>query len=58
MTHFHVIDQTARHPTASRIIPYLKGWGELLDAEGVRLMVYNPRSLLAEVLPVYQREAA
>jgi len=33
-------------------------WGRALAEDGVRLSVYNPRSLLADVLPVYRLPAA
>ena len=45
-----------QHPTADTLIPYLKGWRELMERDGVALTVYNPRSLLARVLPVYSAE--
>lgn len=44
-----------KHNTADRLIPFLGQWGKLLEAEGVHLSVFNPKSLLAEVLPVYNR---
>lgn len=47
-------DPAATHSTASALVPYLGRWRELLSAEGVELTVLNPRSLLAEVLPVYR----
>ena len=36
------------------VVSTLGKWGEWLAARGVALSVYNPRSLLAEVLPVYE----
>ena len=35
------------------LVEQLGEWGRLMGAEGVSLEVYNPRSLLAKVLPVY-----
>lgn len=40
---------------ASGMIETLGSWAEELAARGVTLSVYNPRSLLAAVLPVYTR---
>jgi hypothetical protein len=37
------------------MVELMRSWREHLDREGVTLAVYNPRSLLAEVLPVYTR---
>lgn len=44
-----------RHNTADAIVPFLGRWGDILAREGVELSVYNPKSLLAQVLPVYPR---
>ncbi|MBF0267976.1 MAG: hypothetical protein HQL44_05250 [Alphaproteobacteria bacterium] len=41
------------HSTRNEIIPFLESWGRHLANQGQRLSVYNPRSLLAEVLPTY-----
>lgn len=41
-----------RHATADAMVSYLGAWRPLLAARGVMLSVYNPRSLLARVLPV------
>lgn len=43
------------HLTAHAMVDYLGPWGRLLSAQGVTLSVYNPRSLLAQVLPVKAR---
>jgi hypothetical protein len=43
------------HPTAPRVVRTLAEWRPELERHGVALAVYNPRSLLAEVLPVYER---
>jgi hypothetical protein len=40
------------------VVEQMGEWGRLLADEGVQLCVYNPRSLLAERLPVYPRVAA
>jgi len=32
-------------------------WAEHLAKDGVRLSVYNPRSLLTKTLPLYERPA-
>jgi hypothetical protein len=39
---------------ATGMIATFGGWRELLEPRGVELSVYNPRSLLAGVLPVYE----
>jgi hypothetical protein len=38
----------------SGIVSLMGEWRELFAEDGVRLSVYNPKSLLAEVLPVYE----
>jgi hypothetical protein len=48
---------TATEPhfqAATGLVETLAGWRQLFRAEGVELQVYNPRSLLAEELPVYE----
>jgi hypothetical protein len=57
LTEHHGLDQTSPHPTGDTLVPYLGRWRELLEREGVRLSVYNPRSLLTRVLPVYAAPA-
>lgn len=42
------------HETAIPIIGIMKDWKHDLDHNGVTLFVYNPRSLLAKVLPIYR----
>jgi hypothetical protein len=42
------------HNTAAGAVRLLGEWRPRLEAEGVRLSVYNPRSLLAGVLPLYR----
>jgi hypothetical protein len=39
------------------MVDYLSCWSALLASKGVTLSVYNPRSLLARVLPVKARMA-
>jgi hypothetical protein len=43
---------------APDIVTTLGRWRDVLEPEGIELMVYNPRSLLARVLPVFDRSAA
>jgi hypothetical protein len=57
MVEVHGIPSTGPHPTADTVIPYLARWQALMAQEGVSLMVYNPKSLLAKVLPVYRSDA-
>ena len=40
------------------VIDVMAAWREHMEAAGVRLSVYNPKSLLADVLPLYPRAAA
>lgn len=49
-------DPNAIHNTVNNgIIQFIGFWREELAKQGITLWVYNPKSLLAEVLPVYQR---
>lgn len=51
-------DATAEHPhsrASSGMVELLGRWRAAFAREGVELEVYNPRSLLAAVLPVYER---
>lgn len=43
---------------ANGIIGIMDAWSRKMAADGVRLSVYNPRSLLAQVLPLYEKPAA
>ena len=43
----------SRYTNSSRIIGMLGEWRRIFASEGVRLTVYNPRSLLTAALPVY-----
>lgn len=45
-----------QHNASNGLIQYLGRWRELFSTKGVALYVYNPRSLLAEVLPVFDRQ--
>lgn len=48
-----------RHNTAaSGVVEQMAAWRDDLSKRGVTLSVYNPRSLLAEVLPVFTPAAA
>jgi hypothetical protein len=38
------------------LLPFLKDWYAYLGEQGLQVMVYNPRSLLADFMPVYQAE--
>jgi hypothetical protein len=42
------------HTARNGMIETLGRWADVLSARGVRLFVYNPRSLLTRVLPVYE----
>jgi hypothetical protein len=46
----------SRFTSADQIVETLGRWRELLAAEGVELVVHNPRSLLADVMPVFTWE--
>ena len=49
----------AAHPSASRgIVQDMKNWREFLLDQGVELTVYNSKSLLAEVMPVFSHKSA
>lgn len=45
----------SRFTGADDIVSMLGRWRGLLEREGIGLFTYNPRSLLASALPVYQR---
>ena len=40
------------------VVERMGQWHRALEQEGVRLSVYNPRSLLADVMPIYERVPA
>jgi hypothetical protein len=46
------------YPMIGPLVEHLAKWTSLLARRGVFLSVYNPRSLLADVMPVYRRDAA
>ena len=46
------------HPTGPGVLRTIADWRAVLGASGVTLAVYNPRSLAAQVLPVYERPRA
>jgi len=49
--------QDLPHATASEMVKHLSDWGPRLLARGITLSVYNPHSLLAQVLPIKRRLA-
>lgn len=46
-------DMAAKHRTAEHLLLQMSVWHRELEAAGVALSVQNPKSLLTEVLPVY-----
>lgn len=50
-------EQSLPHATANDMVSYLSDWGPRLSFRGIDLSVYNPNSLLAQVLPVRKRLA-
>ena len=51
-------DQT--HYTARKggVVDLMGEWRAQFEREGIDLLVYNPRSLLTDVLPIYDRVKA
>jgi hypothetical protein len=47
---------SSQFPNAPHIVEMLGRWREIMATEAISLEVYNPRSLLAEVLPVFSWE--
>lgn len=43
-----------QHNTADRVIFFISRWVKILNKEGIKLCIYNPRSLLAPILDTYQ----
>ena len=41
------------HRTGNNIVPFFAAWQKEFEAEGVRLYTLNPKSLLSDVLPIY-----
>ena len=50
--------QDMHNTAASGVVEQMAAWHDALAADGVRLAVYNPRSLLAGVLPVFEPSVA
>tara|TARA_B100002003_G_C13827369_1_gene406871 strand:- start:39 stop:416 length:378 start_codon:yes stop_codon:yes gene_type:complete len=46
------------HNTARPVVDLMRQWTEFLKERGVSLTVYNPQSLLAEVMDVYSARGA
>jgi hypothetical protein len=46
----------AHTQASSGLTEYLRGWAQTLAEDGVGLSVYNPRSLLAEALPIFEAD--
>jgi hypothetical protein len=49
-----VVPHDQPYPMVQPLIAHLAQWVPLLGARGIRLSVYNPRSLLAAVMPVFR----
>lgn len=50
-----VLKVNAPHNTVrNNVVDYVGAWRDLLQAEGKSMLVYNPRSLLTTVLPVFE----
>lgn len=47
-----------RFPSADLVVEYFRRWRSVANASGVSIEVYNPRSLLAEVLNVFSWDTA
>jgi len=47
------VDATAPWPQADQVVEMMGRWSGIMKSEGVDLLVYNPRSRLAERLPVF-----
>jgi len=46
------------YTTRNGVVDLMAEWRAFFEKDGVQLTVYNPRSLLADVMPVYPRRAA
>lgn len=46
---------TPHHTALNGIVPYLGRWVPFLNEQGIEIYIYNPRSLLAEVMPIFER---
>lgn len=47
-----------RFPSADLVVDYFRRWRSVAEASGISIEVYNPRSLLAEVLDVFSWDTA
>jgi hypothetical protein len=47
---------TPHNTAVNGILPFMRQWYEHLIAQGLQMSVYNPHSLLAEFMPVYESE--
>ncbi|MFH1070337.1 MAG: hypothetical protein V1794_12030 [Candidatus Glassbacteria bacterium] len=47
-------DVSMKHNTAERVVEFMAAWRKEMARDGVELMVYNPGSLLKDVLEIYQ----
>lgn len=47
------VDAAAPWPQAEQVVAMMGSWRDLMAADGVEVSVYNPRSRLAERLPVF-----
>lgn len=46
------IHNTARHVLEAMIL-----WRDFFEKKGIKVYIYNPRSLLSDILPIYQKDA-
>ena len=47
------VDASAPWPQAEQVVEMMGRWREIMNADGIELLVYNSRSRLAERLPVF-----
>jgi hypothetical protein len=47
------VDATAPWPQTEQVVEMMRRWRELMNVDGVELLVYNPRSRLVGALPVF-----
>lgn len=52
---FLAVDDAFHH--AERIVPMFERWRGIVEPSGVQLQIYNPRSILADVLDVFSWDA-
>src|SRR5207248_10913852 len=48
------VDASAPWPQAEQVVEMMGRWREIIERDGVELLVYNPRSRLAERLPAFR----